>query len=107
MESIVKENQHENIVKENKDENVVNETGRLSTLKLQKKTLSDDIYEYHMKIKETKENIIKVNKEISKECLKINGKHKWITERESGIYGEKYTYCECCGIDHYNSYYHF
>lgn len=28
-------------------------------------------------------------------CYSMGG-HKWVTEREDGIYGETFTYCEIC-----------
>ena len=41
---------------------------------------------------------------IEKQCIE-NG-HKWITEREKGPYGEKFTFCKLCKINLYgNSFY--
>jgi len=41
---------------------------------------------------------------IKKQCIK-NG-HKWVTEREKGPYGEKFTFCKLCKIKLYgNSFY--
>lgn len=30
-----------------------------------------------------------------------NCKHEWITEREEGLYGERYTICKKCGVNRY------
>ena len=51
-------------------------------------------------------NLIELNKKlefkrieiIKKNCININNSHKWITKREKGPYGEKYTFCKFCNI---------
>jgi hypothetical protein len=51
-------------------------------------------------------NLIEINKKlefkrieiIKKNCININNNHKWITKREKGPYGEKYTFCKFCNI---------
>ncbi len=50
-------------------------------------------YEYQDKLNN-------IEKEISKlETDKINiCRHEWITEREDGMYGERFTYCRRCGV---------
>ena len=63
--------------------------------------LNNDIGELYKKkydlIKELKiieEKINILEKERISKC-----DHKWVTEREPGVYGEKYTYCEHCKVD--------
>ena len=52
-------------------------------------------------------DINKKNYEIANLCKIENNGHKWITERETGPYGEKITYCKICKIDLYqNSFHH-
>ena len=47
-------------------------------------------------------------KQIAKLCLKENNNdHTWTTEREDGPYGERFTFCEKCGIDYYGGQFHF
>lgn len=47
-------------------------------------------------------NIIEINNKLEikrNEIIKNNCiHHKWITEREKGPYGEKFTFCKCCKI---------
>lgn len=71
-----------------------------STLYQQKKYHENQISIINSKLIET--NLL-----ISKKCKKINGSHKWITEREEGIYGEKFRYCKNCRVDIYdNNFFH-
>ena len=46
------------------------------------------------KLKIIEEKIKQLEKERVLKCS-----HEWITERESGIYGEKYIYCKHCGVN--------
>lgn len=70
-------------------------------LYLQKRELVNKISLIEEQLKEA--NIL-----IGKKCEKENGSHEWITERESGPYGSKYTFCKNCKIDIYdNSYFHY
>lgn len=51
-------------------------------------------YELMNKLKEVEIKIKKL------EDIKIkNCNHSWRTEREDGIYGERYTYCIYCGVN--------
>tara|TARA_B100000686_G_C16367416_1_gene750800 strand:+ start:37 stop:246 length:210 start_codon:yes stop_codon:yes gene_type:complete len=45
-----------------------------------------------LKIIEKKINILE--KERISKC-----DHEWVTEREPGVYGEKYTYCKYCKVN--------
>lgn len=49
-----------------------------------------------------KQQILNTNYEISNKCI-----HKWITEREDGPYGERFTFCEKCRISNYGDYHHY
>lgn len=71
-----------------------------------KKNLYAKMYNYERMVKTKKYEIKEVNKLIAKKCDKIKG-HKWVTEREPHMYGEKFTYCEHCRTDyHDHTYYH-
>ena len=70
-----------------------------------KKYLMDKKYEYQIKLNELEVILKNTNNLIIKKC-KINNKgHEWITERESGMYGEKFTFCNKCGVDYYDTNY--
>ena len=71
------------------------------------KKLLNEKYECELRIKLLDKEVIKTKYEISKKCLIINKKHKWITEIEEGPYGERFTYCEMCKINYYNDYFHY
>ena len=59
------------------------------------------------KLKLLEKDIQNKNYEIANLCKTENNGHKWITEREAGPYGEKFTYCRICKIDLYqNSFHH-
>ena len=59
------------------------------------------------KLKLLENDIKNKNYEIANHCKIVNNGHKWITEREGGVYGEKFTYCKICKIDLYqNSFHH-
>lgn len=53
-------------------------------------------------LQQIKQNILNTNYEISTKC-----NHNWITEREDGPYGERYTYCNHCKINSYGDYFHY
>ena len=43
-----------------------------------------------------------------KKCIEKNGEHEWISEREEGLYGERFTFCKYCRVDIYdNTYLHY
>lgn len=68
----------------------------IEQLKLQRELCKKNIYEYEKKITEIKNEIKQINHKIKKTC----SSHNWKTERESGMYGEKITYCTICGSDY-------
>lgn len=72
----------------------------------EKKQLIIDQYDQINKLELIKKNIIKKNYEIANMCKKINNGHIWITEREEGPYGERFTYCKICNIDYNGDYFH-
>ena len=57
-------------------------------------------------IKQIEKEILEKEKQIANTCKIENGGHKWISEREDGPYGERYTFCERCKIDYYGGYMH-
>ena len=69
-----------------------------TSLYAQKSYLQDKILMIESKLKET-------NTFISKKCEKINGSHEWISEREEGMYGERFTFCKHCRVDIYDRQY--
>ena len=58
--------------------------------------------EYNNLLKKVEEDIKEANKLIGMKCEKINGSHNWVTERESGPYGEKFTFCKKCYINYHS-----
>lgn len=58
-------------------------------------------YDYLQKIQFCEEEIEKLNKLIVNNC-----DHEWITERESGQYGERWTFCKKCRLDRYGGFIH-
>ena len=58
-------------------------------------------YEYKKKIIDIEEEIEILLKEIVNNC-----EHEWIRERESGQYGELYTFCSKCRVDKSLSFIH-
>lgn len=59
------------------------------------KELIHEKHEYLQKI-ETLQHSIRLLEEKKSFFCHSTGGHKWITERESGMYGETFTYCEKC-----------
>lgn len=78
-------------------ESVKIELPEIQKLKLQKELCENEIHEYEKKINQTKNLIKQINRQIRKTCPS----HNWKTERESGMYGEKFTYCTICGSDYF------
>lgn len=68
----------------------------IKELKQQRELCQQKIYEYEDKINETKNIIKQIDLHIRNKCPK----HNWVTEREEGMYGEKFTYCTICGSDY-------
>ena len=58
--------------------------------------LYDIKYRLLYELKKTEIKIKILEKERISKC-----NHEWVTERESGMYGEKFTYCKNCGINRY------
>lgn len=53
-------------------------------------------HEYINKLNRIEEQIKVVQSQIYKQCAIKNKGHKWIREREEGMYGETFFYCEYC-----------
>lgn len=71
-----------------------------------KKFLHQKLYDFENAVKKKKEELKEVNILIAKKCKETTG-HKWVSEREPWMYGERFTYCEHCRTDYYdNSYMH-
>lgn len=65
----------------------------IKNLQLKKELCEQNIIEYQENIYQTKLLIRKINEEILNTCPS----HNWKVKRESGMYGEKFTYCTVCG----------
>ena len=59
------------------------------------KNLIREKHEYMQKIDNLQHSIRLLEEKKSFFCHSMGG-HKWITEREGGLYGETYSYCEKC-----------
>ena len=59
------------------------------------KNLKIEKHEYKQKIDNLQHSIRLLEEKKSFFCHSMGG-HKWITEREGGLYGETYSYCEKC-----------
>lgn len=59
------------------------------------KTLIREKHEYIQKI-DTLQHSIRLLEEKKSFFCHSTGGHKWVTEREGGLYGETFTYCEKC-----------
>ena len=62
------------------------------------------IKELQIKMNEYISDNNNLQKELINECNKIG--HKWIKEREDGMYGNTFHYCGNCGKDKYHDYIH-
>lgn len=51
--------------------------------------------QYHI-IQQLDTKIDSLQKQIYMKCKADNGDHDWVRERESGPYGERYSYCKKC-----------
>ena len=78
----------------------------IENLQNQRYLLIKQKYEYEKKIKELETFIREKEFQIAKVCKDSDEGHQWITEREDGPYGERYTYCKKCRIDYYGNYVH-
>lgn len=70
---------------------------KMEQLIQKKKEFLEIKYQYTDKLKEINQIINNINTTIYNECGK-NG-HKFIMEREYGMYGETFYTCEYCGMD--------
>ena len=59
------------------------------------KELIHEKHEYLQKIETLQHSIRLLEEKKSFFCYSTGG-HKWVTEREGGLYGETFTYCEKC-----------
>ena len=71
------------------------QTKGVSQYEDQIKALNIEKHEYIQKIDNLQHTIRMLEEKKSFFCHSTGG-HKWITERESGMYGELFTYCEKC-----------
>ena len=67
----------------------------------QNKKLVNLKHQYLKKIELINFQIEENNKIIVERCN--NKGHEWITEREPGMYGENFTFCNNCKVDYYDS----
>ena len=79
----------------------------METLLSKKKKLHDEKKNLLILLENLNKEITTNKYEIADCCLKVHGKHNWIVEREDGPYGERFQYCEHCGIDIHLDYFHF
>ena len=59
-----------------------------------KNSLINEKYELLEKLKTIENKIKECDDYIGKQC-----NHEWITEREDGIYGDRFTVCKLCKIN--------
>jgi hypothetical protein len=71
----------------------------LEKLLQQKKCFLEKKTEYERKITELSNMITPLNNSIYNECGRIG--HEYVTEIESGMYGETYHICKICGLHNY------
>lgn len=70
-----------------------------------KNNLIKERYNLIKKLETLDKDIKNENYNLAKLCKSRTG-HKWISVRESGSYGEKFTYCKFCKIDLYEDSFH-
>ena len=70
----------------------------VSDLLDKKKILMREKYNLSKKIELLNEEIKKITFEIAHVCKKNNNGHMWLSVREGGQYGEKFTFCKLCKI---------
>ena len=71
------------------------------------KKLYNEKYECELNMKLIEKEIKNTKYNISKVCLDKNKGHDWVSEREEGPYGERFTYCSKCRIDYYGDHFHY
>jgi len=69
-------------------------------LLLQKKQLYKNKLNYIQLLTNTTEEIDKISLQIEKNCLTYFGKHDYIIEQETGMYGETFHICSRCNHMH-------
>jgi hypothetical protein len=62
--------------------------------------LHKECYKYKDKIRTLEDEIKKEQLKLYYICSKKEGGHEMITEREEGLYGERFTYCKRCGYNY-------
>lgn len=90
----------------NDSENQTSVKGNMNNIKEKKIQLLKLKENYFNLIKEIDIQIKEKDLELSRECIRVNKEHVWVSEREGGIYGEKYTFCKECRIDYYRNSFH-
>ena len=68
----------------------------MESLKTYKQSLIHERDEYYRRIEELNAKIKFAEKQMYEECSKEDGGHDWVSERESGPYGQRYKYCKRC-----------
>ena len=68
----------------------------LEKLIKQKQEILDKKSEYESKITELSNMVTSINHSIYNECGNLG--HEYVTEIESGMYGETYHVCKKCGV---------
>ena len=71
----------------------------LEKLIKQKQEILEEKSEYERKITELSNMVTSINHSIYNECGKLG--HEYVTEIESGMYGETYHICKICGLHNY------
>lgn len=70
-------------------------TKSIDQYEIQINNLINEKYEYIKHIDFLQYSIKELQKKKQLFCYSTGG-HKWVTEKENGIYGEIFTYCEKC-----------
>lgn len=76
--------------------NTDKDTDNIKKLKEKRKVCEENIGKYEDKIYQTKLLIKQIDSNIRNACPK----HNWETDREPGMYGDRFTYCTVCGSDY-------
>lgn len=85
---------------------IEDDTQNMDKLLNEKNNLITKKYKFIQYVKDIENQIKEQEFKIAKFCSNTNNGHKWITEREDGPYGERFTYCERCRVDYYGNYFH-
>ena len=68
----------------------------LDILIKQKQDILEEKYKYEHKIKQLSNVVTSLNYSIYNECGKLG--HEYVTEIESGMFGDTYNLCKKCGV---------